>query len=135
MPQTALNVLTVYHAHCKVLYLQKHGTELVANGAMVEVVALKLMSCRFDPQKCQEIFIVFSISLWLVPTLVTSGAVKRISYKTTESPIYNASYYMFIYGKPDWDYKVYEQIWVWKWVWLCQYAHKCMYDFVCKIDS
>ncbi len=40
---------TVYCAHCKVLYLQKHGIEPVANGTMVEVATLKLMGCRFDP--------------------------------------------------------------------------------------
>ncbi len=38
-----------YRAHCKVLYLQKQGIEPVANGTMVETVALKLMGCRFDP--------------------------------------------------------------------------------------
>ncbi len=31
---------TVYCVHGKVLYLQNHGIKLVANGAMVEVVAL-----------------------------------------------------------------------------------------------
>ncbi len=54
----------VYRMHCKVLYdLQKQGIEPIANGAMVEVVPLKLMGCRFNPQQCQVIFIVFSISL------------------------------------------------------------------------
>ncbi len=40
---------TVYRAHCKVLYLQKHSIELLANGAMVKVAALKQMGGRFDP--------------------------------------------------------------------------------------
>ncbi len=78
--------------HLKVLYLQNRTIKPVANGAMVAVVASKLMGCRFDPWRCQVIFIVFSISLWLVPTLVTSGTVKCISYKAAESPIYNAIY-------------------------------------------
>ncbi len=39
----------VNRANCKVLYLQKQGTEPVANGAMVEVLTVKLMGCRFDP--------------------------------------------------------------------------------------
>ncbi len=39
---------TVYRAHCKALYLQKHSIEPVANGVMVEVMALKLTGCRFD---------------------------------------------------------------------------------------
>ncbi len=38
-----------YRVHCKVLYLQKRTIELVANGAVVEVVALQLMGCSFDP--------------------------------------------------------------------------------------
>ncbi len=38
----------VYNVHCEVLYLQKQGIEPVANGAMVEVVASKMMSCRLD---------------------------------------------------------------------------------------
>ncbi len=88
---------TVYYAHYKVLYVHKHGTESVANSAMVEIVASKLTGSRFDPQRCKVIFIIFSIFLRLVPTLLTSGAVKRISYKTAESPIYNVSYTMFIY--------------------------------------
>ncbi len=50
---------TVYHVHCKVLYLQKYGIEPVANSAMVGVVALKLMGCRFDPYRYQIIFVVF----------------------------------------------------------------------------
>ncbi len=47
------------HAHCKVLYLQKQGIEPVADDVTVEVVALKLMGCRFDPQRYQVIFIFF----------------------------------------------------------------------------
>ncbi len=39
----------VYHAHCKILYLQKQGIEPVADDAMVEVVALKLLGSKFDP--------------------------------------------------------------------------------------
>ncbi len=39
----------VYCAHCYVLYLQKQGIEPLANDTMVEVQALKLSGCRFDP--------------------------------------------------------------------------------------
>ncbi len=39
-----------YRAHCKVLYPQKRSIEPVANGTMIEVVALKLTGCRFVPQ-------------------------------------------------------------------------------------
>ncbi len=33
----------VYHMYCKVFYLRKQHIEPVANGAMVEIVALKLI--------------------------------------------------------------------------------------------
>ncbi len=49
----------VYHMHCKVLYLQKQSIEPVANSAMVEVVALKLMGCRLDLYRCHVIFMGF----------------------------------------------------------------------------
>ncbi len=48
-----------YHAHRKVWYLKTHSIEPVANDAVVEVGALQLMGCRFDPQWCQVIFIRF----------------------------------------------------------------------------
>ncbi len=46
---SAKHTETVYRAHYKILYLQKHSIEPVANGVMVKVVASKLMGCRFDP--------------------------------------------------------------------------------------
>ncbi len=39
----------VYSEYCKVLHLQKQSMKPVANGAMVEILALKLMGCRFGP--------------------------------------------------------------------------------------
>ncbi len=38
---------TVYHVHCKVLYLQMLGIEPVANGAMVEIVRFLAVSSNF----------------------------------------------------------------------------------------